>query len=110
MFKNSASVAPRLLKLEELLNECSPETKAIVFVRTQISANRLFEHLEEKFPDMKPGIILGHSGYFGMNWEDEQKPVLRDFRDGKTRLILATSVLEEGLDVAECDLVIRYTG
>ncbi|XP_065062019.1 uncharacterized protein LOC135688892 isoform X1 [Rhopilema esculentum] len=109
-FKNSASVAPRLLKLEKLLNECSSETKAIVFVRTQISAIRLFEHLEENFPDMNPGIILGHGGYFGMNWEDEQKPVLRDFRDGKTRLILATSVLEEGLDVAECDLVIRYTG
>ena len=102
--------ASRLIELEHLLDSCSSETRAIVFVRTQLTARRISDHLEAKFPDLNPRMVLGHGGHYGMNWADSQKPTLSDFRNGKTNLIVATSVLEEGLDVSKCDLVIRYSG
>ena len=36
--------------------------------------------------------------------------MISQFNSGKSRLIVCTSVLEEGLDVAACDLVIRFSG
>jgi ERCC4-related helicase len=37
-----------------------------------------------------------------------QQTTLDDFRAGKTNLILATSVLEEGIDVSSCNLVVCF--
>ena len=104
------NVAPRLMKLEELLRGSTSDTRAIVFVQTQNTAQRLFEHLGKTFPNLHPKIVLGHGGYHGMSWHEEQKPAIKDFRQGKANLLVATSVLEEGLDVSECDLVVRYSG
>ena len=45
--------------------------------------------------------------YYG---QDGQKEIIDKFNEGKCRLIVSTSVLEEGIDVATCDTVIRYGG
>ena len=39
---------------------------------------------------------------------NQQVDVLKYFKDGKHKIIIATTVAEEGLDVKKCDLVIRY--
>ena len=36
--------------------------------------------------------------------------MVEKFRTGDSRLIVSTSVLEEGIDVPECDIVLRFTG
>ncbi|KAL5255774.1 hypothetical protein ACHWQZ_G011113 [Mnemiopsis leidyi] len=38
----------------------------------------------------------------------QQEQALIDFREGKHNILLATSVVEEGLDIPACNIVIRY--
>ena len=38
----------------------------------------------------------------------EQERVIKMFKTGEKNLLLATSVAEEGLDIRDCNYVIRY--
>ena len=38
----------------------------------------------------------------------EQERVIKMFKTGERNLLLATSVAEEGLDISDCNYVIRY--
>lgn len=40
--------------------------------------------------------------------QNEQKQTIRRFREGLLNLLISTSVAEEGLDIPECNLVVRY--
>lgn len=43
-----------------------------------------------------------------LSLQHEQGDTIRNFRQGKLNLLIATSVAEEGLDIPECNLVVRY--
>ncbi|KAG8124998.1 hypothetical protein E2320_020370, partial [Naja naja] len=47
---------------------------------------------------------------FGMQKREgiEQKDIIQKFRTGKINLLIATTVAEEGLDISQCNIVIRY--
>ena len=38
----------------------------------------------------------------------EQVDALELFRDGEFKVIMATTIAEEGLDIKECNLIVRY--
>lgn len=40
--------------------------------------------------------------------QNEQREVIDKFRGGSINLLIATTVAEEGLDIKECNIVIRY--
>lgn len=52
-------------------------------------------------------VLVGRSASDEMKGWREHEHVLRSFGDGVTRLLVATSIFEEGLDVSSCHLVIR---
>ena len=40
--------------------------------------------------------------------QNQQVGVLEQFREGDHKLLVATSVAQEGLDIAECNVVVQY--
>jgi len=60
---------------------------------------------------VKPQIFLGRnnkSGPLRMS-TSEQKDALEDFKKGNKNLLVATSVAEEGIDVQNCNFVVRVS-
>ena len=90
-------------------------SRGIVFVGMRKTAYKLCEQIRT-IPDvmktLNPEPFVGHGqgSYDGMAWREEQEDLLKQFRSGVTKLLVCTSVLEEGLDVPECNLVIRFQG
>jgi Fanconi anemia group M protein len=52
-------------------------------------------------------ILIGKAGQTGLK-QQEQVEVVQRFRDGITRVLVATRVGEEGLDISEVNLVVFY--
>lgn len=103
--------SPRLsILLKKLQQHQSEDSKIIVFVERRFTAERLSRLLQEdpKVSDMNPEYVVGNSS--GGLSKEKQQEIMEKFRNGKCRLIVATSVLEQGIDVAACNVVICFDG
>ncbi|OKL56214.1 Dicer-like protein 1 [Talaromyces atroroseus] len=90
----------------------APKTKCIIFTKQRHTAQLLKEVLEElSIPNLYPGVLVGaRSGdYAGMNatYNQQIKTTIK-FRKGEFNCLFATSVAEEGLDIPDCNLVVRF--
>lgn len=93
------------------------EVKAIIFARersTVTSLCALLQALPKITNHYQVGCFLGTSSFDsrgnisnGVNAK-QQAQDLKDFRNEVKNLIIATSVLEEGIDVQACNLVINF--
>ncbi|KAK2756784.1 Dicer-like protein 2 [Arachnomyces sp. PD_36] len=104
-------------KLVQLLaSEYSEGFRGIVFAQQRSTAVML-THLLSNHPlltNIIPGSFVGNSNYAGkktsiieLTSPHDQKDSINDLRTGKKNLLIATSVLEEGIDVSACNLVME---
>lgn len=99
-----------MMKIVTGVFQAESSSRAIIFVPTKKYTHSLRRFVSKVHPLLRPDVIVGrHATATGHGMTHvEQKEVIDRFCTGKTNLLIATSVAEEGLDVAECNLVIRY--
>jgi len=93
--------AARLMELLATINAKTVK-KGIVFV-TQIALVYPLAHLCRQ----KNHLVGEVSGGSSMTDKDRNK-ALKDFKSGELKLLVTTAASEEGLDVADCEFVIRF--
>ena len=85
--------------LETLLREPDVE-RALVFTRTKHGANRLCEQLD------RAGI--GSAALHGNKTQSARERALEAFRQGTTRVLVATDIAARGIDVDGISLVVNF--
>ncbi|XP_039204556.1 antiviral innate immune response receptor RIG-I [Crotalus tigris] len=107
---------PKLEDITEILGEVyhvNPETRTILFVKTRALLAALKNWIEEtpELKHLKPQALMGRgkrNHCTGMTLPN-QKGTLDAFQtNGDSKLLIATSVADEGIDIAECNLILLY--
>ncbi|XP_064177896.1 probable ATP-dependent RNA helicase DHX58 [Anguilla rostrata] len=106
---------PKLGKLQDiLLEQFKGDTTArgILFSKTRKSTQCLLEWVtsspEMQAAGIRAAILTGAGNLANHMSQGEQRETINKFRTGLLNLLVSTSVAEEGLDIAECNLVVRY--
>jgi ATP-dependent RNA helicase DDX19/DBP5 len=92
--------AKDVLLKEKIFPLCDKIGQTIIFVRTREGARRL--HASMNAAGYKCTVIEGQ-----MEHSDRDR-VVQEFRNGLTKILIATDVLSRGLDVSTVTLVINY--
>jgi len=93
----------KIPKLKEIIE--SVPGKALIFTSYRDSVDLIFTKLTEL--GISAGILIGKAGENGLK-QKQQIETVQKFRDGLFRVLIATRVGEEGLDIAEVNQVIFY--
>ncbi|XP_075036849.1 interferon-induced helicase C domain-containing protein 1 isoform X2 [Mixophyes fleayi] len=99
-----------------IMEEFTRNSKArgIIFTKTRQSAVALCQWVadNEKFREVGVRatylIGAGSNSDFKSMTQNEQRKAIHKFSTGEINLLIATSVAEEGLDIKECNIVIKY--
>ena len=116
--ERSTPASKKFSKLIEVLQgEVKGGFTGIIFVKTRACVAALAQMLSihPVTRDLKIGTFVGTSSFVSRNSNvsdladlKEQQESLEDFRVGKKNLIISTNVLEEGIDVPRCNLVLAF--
>ncbi len=101
---------PKLEKLKEIIEKqfrAKEDSRIIVFTNYRDSADMIVRELSGKFPVAKFVGQANREDDRGMR-QKEQIETLDKFRKGEYKVLVATSVGEEGLDIPSTDLVVFY--
>ncbi|KAL2526233.1 Endoribonuclease Dicer2 [Abeliophyllum distichum] len=110
---NSGYVTSKVICLVDTLLEYREikDLRCIVFVERIITAIVIRDLLNEYLPEVsgwKTEYTAGSTSQLQSQSRKEQNKIVTEFRKGTVNIIIATSMLEEGLDVQSCNLVIRF--
>lgn len=85
--------------LERLIGD-HPDSKILVFVRTKVRAERVYKAME------RAGIIC--RTIHGDKEQQDRLEVLKQFREGALKVLIATDVSARGIDIPNVDYVVNY--
>lgn len=85
--------------LERVINE-NPDSKILVFVRTKVRAERVSKAME------RVGIVT--QTIHGDKEQQDRLEVMRQFRSGAVKVLIATDVSARGIDIPDVDYVVNY--
>ncbi len=78
----------------------NPESKIIVFVRTRVRAERVLKAMER--------VNIDTVTIHGNKKQDDRSGVMKKFKEGRCRIMIATDISARGIDVPDVDYVINY--
>lgn len=85
--------------LERVVNE-NPEAKIIVFVRTKVRAERVAAAMKR--------VNIEAETIHSDKEQEERTRVMKDFGEGKLKILIATDVSARGVDIPNVDFVVNY--
>ncbi|KAI2632049.1 hypothetical protein GGR54DRAFT_582008 [Hypoxylon sp. NC1633] len=110
-------ISDKVTALIRELSHSADETICIIFVR-EVATVAVLSHMLSLHPStssrFRIGTMVGTSNYTGRKRElsglnrASGSEDLEDFQHGKLNLLIATSVLEEGIDVPACNMVVCF--
>ncbi|XP_019181512.1 PREDICTED: endoribonuclease Dicer homolog 2-like [Ipomoea nil] len=111
--KDAGYITSKVLSLVETLlcYRNIKELRCIIFVERVITAIVLQSLLNELLPKLtgwRTEYTAGNTSAMQPQSRKVQNKIVEEFRKGMVNIIVATSMLEEGLDVQSCNLVIRF--
>ncbi|KAG6013044.1 hypothetical protein E4U43_007513 [Claviceps pusilla] len=114
---NAVDFSSKFLALHDILHGAysrGQTKRCIVFVQKRYIAfllSHVFARLEVRIPGMVCSYMVGSqkvsSSITNMSVR-EQSQIMRQFQKGEINCLFATQVAEEGIDVPDCDLIIRF--
>lgn len=104
-------VTPKVQSLIKILlrYQHTEDFRAIIFVERVVAAlvlPKVFAELPS-LSFVRCASMIGHNNSQEMRTSQMQDTIAK-FRDGRVTLLVATSVAEEGLDIRQCNVVIRF--
>ncbi len=91
----------KLNLLKHLVSDKESYQRVIVFVATKRMADRIFEGLEEEFPDQ---VCVIHSN----KTQNYRIRSIEAFTAGEQRIMIATDVMARGIDIKEVSHVVNF--
>ena len=110
--KSADLIHPKMIELRQILIRQfheEPESRVLIFTKLRSTVDLLLQYFKQ-VSVFKPHRFVGQAsktGDKGMS-QKEQIAILEEFKQGEHNILIATNVAEEGLDIAECNLVVFY--
>ncbi|XP_052100646.1 interferon-induced helicase C domain-containing protein 1-like isoform X1 [Mytilus californianus] len=112
---NVYHINPKLIALRDIIFKLykeKPDSRMIIFIKTREVVQAIENWMKDtdglSYLNPVKFVCTHATGEKGGMTKMEQDGILKKFRTGKHKIILATSVAEEGLDIQTCNLIIRY--
>ncbi len=110
LLKEQGVIHPKLFYLLEILDSVDLiNSRVLIFCNLRATCYAISKALEERGMKAKAFVGQGRGPKGGLS-QKKQVALLSAFRRDEFPILVSTSVLEEGLDVEECNLVIFYDG